>query len=135
MGTICDADPSLDNYDRYDVVVGHDPSGTSVLNMEHWKQLYDSGYFRAFDYGSAALNTAHYGQITPPTWDPKNIRIPIRLFAGSSDELGDPTDVTYFWNSLDVSVRKFYKIYNSGHVTFVWGKEVTPWMNDVFSLL
>jgi len=33
LAQICDADPSLDNYDRYDVLVGHDPSGTSVLNM------------------------------------------------------------------------------------------------------
>jgi gastric triacylglycerol lipase len=36
-----DADPSLDNYDRYDVLVGHDPSGTSVQNMAHWKQILD----------------------------------------------------------------------------------------------
>ena len=28
-----DGDPELDNYDRYDVMVGHDPSGTSLLNM------------------------------------------------------------------------------------------------------
>jgi gastric triacylglycerol lipase len=50
---IADADPSLDNYDRYDVLIGHDPSGTSVQNMEHWKQLLDKKEFIAFDYGSA----------------------------------------------------------------------------------
>jgi gastric triacylglycerol lipase len=38
---IADADPTLDNYDRYDVLIGHDPSGTSVQNMHHWKQLLD----------------------------------------------------------------------------------------------
>lgn len=33
LAQIMDADPSVDNYDRYDVLVGHDPSGTSVMNM------------------------------------------------------------------------------------------------------
>jgi len=56
MKQICDADPTLDNYERYDVLVGHDPSGTSVMNMVHWKQLFDHGNFMAFDYGSAKLN-------------------------------------------------------------------------------
>lgn len=82
---VCDADPSLDNYERYDVLVGHDPSGTSLLNMEHWKQMLDTGRFRAYDYGSAKENTAHYGQATPPEWNPSNIRVPLRLFAGTSD--------------------------------------------------
>lgn len=36
-----DADPKQDNYYRYDVLAGHDPAGTSVTNMIHWKQMYD----------------------------------------------------------------------------------------------
>ena len=52
IGAIMDADPELDNYDRYDVLAGHEPSGTSLKNMEHWKQTFDHGIFRAFDYGS-----------------------------------------------------------------------------------
>jgi hypothetical protein len=35
------------------VLVGHDPAGTSVQNMEHWKQILDTKKFQAFDYGSA----------------------------------------------------------------------------------
>lgn len=42
LAEVMDADPSVDNYDRYDVLVGHDPSGTSVQNMAHWKQILDS---------------------------------------------------------------------------------------------
>jgi gastric triacylglycerol lipase len=33
LAQIMDADPSVDNYERYDVLAGHDPSGTSVQNM------------------------------------------------------------------------------------------------------
>ena len=45
MTQVMDGDPSLDNYERYDVLVGHDPSGTSVMNMAHWKQMLDTGRF------------------------------------------------------------------------------------------
>lgn len=97
---MCDADPSLDNYDRYDVIIGHEPSGTSIMNMEHWKQAFDRGHFQAFDYGSVTANNIHYGQPSPPTWNLKNIKVPVRLFAGSTDELADPTDVAWLWESL-----------------------------------
>lgn len=53
MTQVMDGDPTLDNYERYDVLIGHDPSGTSVMNMAHWKQMFDSGKFEAFDYGSS----------------------------------------------------------------------------------
>jgi len=53
MTQIMDGDPSLDNYERYDVLVGHFPAGASVMNMAHWKQMLDTGKFQAYDYGSA----------------------------------------------------------------------------------
>jgi len=105
------------------------------MNMEHWKQAYDGKQFKAYDYGSASSNNAHYGQSTPPVWDLKRVRVPIRLFAGASDELGDPTDVSWLWNSLPASAQAFYKTYNSGHATFLWGRDVSPWMNDLFRML
>lgn len=45
MTQIMDGDASLDNYERYDVLMGHFPAGTSVMNMAHWKQLMDTGRF------------------------------------------------------------------------------------------
>lgn len=135
LAQVMDADPSVDNYDRYDVLVGHDPSGTSVMNMEHWKQLKDKKKFQAFDYGSSKLNDEHYGQPYPPAWDLGKIRVPMRLFAGSSDELGDLTDVNFLWDSLVPEVKTFLKVYNAGHCTFMWGNDVKPWMNDIFSML
>lgn len=85
MTQICDGDPTLDNYQRYDVLIGHDPSGTSVMNMAHWKQIFDSGKLQAFNYGSSRENTIHYGQPYPPSYDLSEIRVPVRLFAGTSD--------------------------------------------------
>ena len=68
-------------------------------------------------------------------WDLKKIRVPVRLFAGSSDELADVKDVDNLWNSLSDNVKTFYKVYNAGHVTFIWGLNMTPWMSDLFRML
>ena len=53
MTQIMDGDASLDNYERYDVLIGHFPAGTSIMNMAHWKQLMDTGRFESFDYGTS----------------------------------------------------------------------------------
>jgi len=85
--------------------MGHDPSGTSVMNMGHWRQILRDGIFRAFDYGTAAANTAAYNQTTPPVWDPKNIRVKLRLYGGTLDKLADPQDLNAMWGNLS-SVAK-----------------------------
>jgi hypothetical protein len=71
------------------------------MNMAHWKQLFDSKKFQAYDYGSPAANQQHYGQSTPPPFNLSQIRVPLRLFGGNSDLLADVTDVNYLWQSLD----------------------------------
>jgi lysosomal acid lipase/cholesteryl ester hydrolase len=103
--------------------------------MKHWKQMLDSGKFQAYDYGSARDNEAHYGQAYPPSWDLGQIRVPMRLIAGDSDELADLTDVNFLWDSLKPEVKTFLRVYSAGHCTFMWGINVAPWMNDVKSML
>lgn len=39
VGAITSDDYRIDNYDRYDVLAGHDPAGTSFRNVMHWMQL------------------------------------------------------------------------------------------------
>ena len=53
--------------------------------MAHWKQIFDTGKFEAFNYGSSKENMIHYGQSTPPLYDLSQIRVPVRLFGGTSD--------------------------------------------------
>lgn len=66
LAFVMDADPTLDNYERYDVLTGHAPAGTSLQNMIHWKQMLHSGIFRSFDWGTEELNKKHYNQTSPP---------------------------------------------------------------------
>jgi len=37
IGAIVSADKNLDNYERYDVLAGHEPAGTSTKNIVYWK--------------------------------------------------------------------------------------------------
>lgn len=94
-----------------DVFATHTPSGTSVLNFAHWRQITKDGIFRAFDYGSAAANKAVYNQTTPPLWDVKNIRTKVRLYAGTYDKLADAQDVNLLWGNLSTSAKEYYKLY------------------------
>lgn len=105
------------------------------MNMAHWKQLLDSKSFKAYDYGSARANQEHYGQSVPPNFNLNQIQVPVRLFAGASDLLADITDVDVLWKSLTPEAKAFYKIYNAGHLTFLQGIDISPWMNDVFSMM
>lgn len=44
-----------------DVMVGHDPAGTSLWNTKHWRDNMLKGGFRKFDYGNKNENIFHYG--------------------------------------------------------------------------
>lgn len=36
LGPICEADPKVDDAKRMDVMIGHEPGGTSLMNLNHW---------------------------------------------------------------------------------------------------
>ena len=63
----------------------------------------------------------------------EKIRLPLRWFGGNDDLLADLTDINNFWALLNPEAKGFLKIYTAGHVTFVWGLDTSPWMNDVLS--
>jgi pimeloyl-ACP methyl ester carboxylesterase len=133
---ISDLKTSVDNTDRLVVTQGHFPAGTSIQNMVYWQQMFNNeGTFKYFDYGSAAANQAKYGQSTPPTYDLSQIKEPMYLFAGQYDELASPADTQHLQNSLTGSSNVFYKLYPLGHSSFVYGKDVAGYMQDVIPLL
>ncbi len=86
-----------------------------------------------YDYGTPELNQFHYGQPVAPQWDPKDIEFRIYLMAGTTDRLADPVDVQHLLRSLENSIV-WFKNYNSGHLTFIWGNEVEQ-MTDVLGIL
>lgn len=49
----------------------------------HYIQLFNSGYFRQYDY--FAENTAHYNFSEPPDYNIRSIIAPVYLYRGEQD--------------------------------------------------
>jgi len=110
------------NQTRMDVYMSHFPSGTSVMNMEHWSQEVRQNDFQMYDYG--LLNKEHYGTSTPPPYRLDLIASPpIALFWGGQDDLADNTDVAQLIAQAPPSTI-VYQNYTAayGHLDFVWGE-------------
>lgn len=100
----------------------YEPNPTSVKNMAHWSQGVRDGSFGMFDYGSNG-NMQHYGQRFPPQFNLTNwpSSLPVALFAGSKDYLGDPNDVQTLISLLP-SPFVHYET-NYGHLDFILGSQ------------
>jgi len=106
--TLCDFAVSLIcgpttflNKTRLPFYLGYEPNPTSVKNMVHWAQQARHGTFSMYDYGRAG-NEEHYNQPEPPQYDltkfPKSL--PLALFSGGQDYLGDPRDFQFLLSQL-----------------------------------
>ncbi|XP_061386642.1 lipase 3-like [Musca vetustissima] len=73
------------------------PASTSARQSFHFIQLYLSGHFRQYDYGSQG-NLEHYNRTTPPDYDVKNIqpRFPFQFYYSDFDDFSTKPDVEKF---------------------------------------
>ncbi|XP_053441274.1 lipase member J isoform X2 [Nycticebus coucang] len=108
---------------RLDVYFSHNPAGTSVQNMLHWRQLLYSTDLKAFDWGSPDLNFVHFNQTTSPSYDVKNMDVAIATWDGEKDLLADPEDVQILHSKIKYSIyHKTISYYN--HIDFLFGLDV-----------
>nr|BAC66969.1 KK-42-binding protein [Antheraea yamamai] len=70
-------------------ILTHVPAGTSTKVMKHYSQNVASQEFRKYDYG-AEINEHVYGTPEPPSYDLKNVKVPIWLYYGEEDWLTHP---------------------------------------------
>jgi len=110
------------NQTRLAVNLAHFPAGTSVQNIIHYAQGVRDEIFCMFDYDSAAANTQHYGQPTPPNWQLSTLVPPSMIFYGGLDTMADPTDVQTILNTIPTPVHVDF-ISDYGHGDFVWGED------------
>lgn len=116
---ICGRHKGAFNDTKMDVVVAHEPGGTSVQNMAHWSQAVVSGQFQFYDYGKKG-NEEHYNSTSPPLYNCSMIpeSFPIALFSGGQDELADPTDVAYLVANLRKNIVFWKQLPNYAHLDF-----------------
>ncbi|XP_067946055.1 gastric triacylglycerol lipase-like [Watersipora subatra] len=113
------------NESRLPVYLGHAPAGTSVRNMMHFVQMYDSKVCSRYDYGSPAKNVLHYGTPVPPAYNLSAItHTPVSLYYGGHDWLADPKDVNYILSHLKTIQRSEY-IPGWDHLDFLWAMDAT----------
>ncbi|CAL1528652.1 unnamed protein product [Lymnaea stagnalis] len=116
------------NKTRVPVYIGHTPAGTSVRDILHWAQGINSKKFQRFDYGSAVENIVHYGQRTPPLYDPKKVKVPVAILRGGRDWLADPADVT--WLLPQLNVTHDVNICHYEHLDFIWAFDAAKLIYD-----
>ncbi|CAL1528653.1 unnamed protein product [Lymnaea stagnalis] len=116
------------NKSRIPVYIAHNPAGTSVQNILHWAQAFNSKQFQHFDYGTARENMKHYGQPTPPLYDAKEVKVPVAFVRGGKDFLADPTDVA--WLLPQLNVTHDVNIGHYEHLDFIWAYDAPTYVYD-----
>jgi hypothetical protein len=95
-GYLITKDPTLDNAERFQVYMGHFPSAASIQSLIHYAQMIKRDDIRLYDWGSNEKNMEKYGQDTPPLVDLTAITdVPVAMFVGLEDDLGDPSDAQW----------------------------------------
>jgi pimeloyl-ACP methyl ester carboxylesterase len=113
------------NVTRIPVYLSHSPGGTSTRTMVHMGQMVNSGKFQAFDYGSKAENTKHYGQPKPTEYDITKMDTPVAIYSGGQDWLSNPTDVQNLLPKLRNVVDNVY-LPDYNDFDFIWGLRAAP---------
>lgn len=119
--------PGLDR-SKLSFWLDYEPNPTSVKNMAHWSQGIRDGTFGMYDYGASG-NMQRYGQRYPPQYNLTNwpSSLPVVLFAGAKDQLGDPKDVETLTRLLPHPY--VHHEANFGHLDFILGQ----FTNRIFS--
>ncbi|XP_036591700.1 gastric triacylglycerol lipase-like [Trichosurus vulpecula] len=122
---LCGCDFKNLNTSRLDIYLSQNPAGTSVQNIIHWIQDYDSGDFRAFDWGNPDLNRMHFNQSTPPLYTVADMQVPTATWNGGQDLVANPEDIKNLLPQItNLIYHKTIPYYN--HLDFIWGINA-PW--------
>jgi pimeloyl-ACP methyl ester carboxylesterase len=133
IGTLADADPSVDNMSRLDVFMSNFPAGSPYQDLVLFAQNTAKDGFHQFNYGERD-NVKIYGSVEPPKIPLENFKVPVALIQGDTDRLADPTDVEWL-NSQISSHVVFRKMYSLGHLSFTLAQDMSWFSEDVVDLM
>ncbi|XP_039952434.1 lipase 3-like isoform X1 [Bactrocera tryoni] len=103
-------------------ICGSVPVGASSKQLLHYMQLYATGGFTQFDYGSADRNLRQYGQVLAPSYNVSSIKNCIAIYYSETDKMCGPEDVRQLGRDLQCAElhRLPYAAWNHGD--FVWSR-------------
>ncbi|XP_076981470.1 lipase member N [Tamandua tetradactyla] len=108
------------NMSRMGMYMSHAPTGSSVQNILHIKQLYGSNELRAYDWGNKVENMHHYNQSRPPLYDLTAMTVPTAVWAAGKDVLITPQDVARVLPQIK-NLSYFNLLPDWNHFDFIWG--------------
>ena len=122
----------VDNIERVPVFMGNEPSGQSYRTFVYYAQMMNSKRYALYDYGTKKNNKI-YGADEPPLVPIEDLDIPVAIFSGSLDHIGDPEDVSFLVDKLGDKVV-FHKEYNMDHYSFAIAQDMT-FFEDAITVL
>lgn len=112
--------------------MSHTPAGASSRQFGHYAQLYNSGKFRKFDYGSRLINLYTYGSSNPPDYNLTKITAPVILHYGENDWMVGTEDLDRIHKELGNSVGKFkVPLSEFNHLDFIWAMDAPSLLYDL----
>ena len=122
----------LDEASRLPLIIAGAPAGSGYRTFLYYAQMTNDQRYSLYDYGRVKNNQI-YGQKYAPLVPIENLDIPVALFSGSQDTVGDPEDVAFISAKLGDKVV-YQKEYYLNHYSFVLAKDMS-WFEDVIDLI
>jgi len=130
----CTSDPDADDQDRFQVYLDHNPNGSPTKSVLHYAQdikenrfqLWAPKFHTFLDIG----NQRKTDEIPIQDID----SVPIAMFVGDADILADETDAYWTYQTIGSDVFH-YQIIRGGHLTFLIGKDMSYFTQDVMNIL
>ncbi|OQR73761.1 lipase 1-like [Tropilaelaps mercedesae] len=128
------------NVSRFGIYLEHIPAGTSLKTFMYYAQTRQSGCdgsVREFDYDQGPLtsllislglkestNMKKYGSLEPPLLDPRNIRVPVKLYYSDGDDFVPEKEVLNLAKDIGLPSWNLHRIADArfAHVNFVFNK-------------
>lgn len=101
------------------------------MNFDSLIFFFCSGRFRRYDYENEEENIRHYGKKKPPTYNLRNIRVPMLFFFGLNDPLstaGDNLEIMKRVSSKVIAEPVPFKHFS--HNDFFLAKDLKKLLNN-----
>ena len=89
---------------RLPLTAANTPCGISLKQFIHGLQMWDSGDFRRYDFGTEG-NLEKYGQERPPHYNVSRVTIPVAIYYSSNDWA---VNIKVMRRSLKINPCMFY---------------------------
>ncbi|XP_060527871.1 lipase member K-like [Cylas formicarius] len=119
------------------VFLSYYPSALSLKTLEHYSQLINNATFSWYDHGPSK-NVLVYSATAPPVYDVSKIELPLHLFIGTADIIGNAADAAILYdktNSGKTNTQTWRYFFPFAHNDFFLAKDVGPFYEKLLSVL